>query len=63
MGKAQIWVDGSLSATIDLYRSAKLVRAVVWEAHWDTAASHTVIVKVVGTPGRPRVELDEFVRF
>jgi hypothetical protein len=63
MGKAEVWVDGSLAATIDLKRDSNAYRQIVWHASWATAGSHTVVVKVLGTSGRPRVDVDEFLRF
>jgi hypothetical protein len=59
-GKARIYVDGQLAATIDLYRSTLRTRAVVFSKSWTTVAPHTVRVVVVGTSGRPRVDIDGF---
>jgi subtilisin family serine protease len=59
-GKAQIYVDGALAATIDLYRSTTRARTVLFSRSWTTIATHTVRVVVVGTPGRPRVDIDGF---
>jgi hypothetical protein len=59
-GKAQVYVDGALAATIDLYRSTTRARTVVFSKSWTTIATHTVRVVVVGTSGRPRVDIDGF---
>ena len=62
MGKAEIWVDGALATTVDLKRSSIAYRRLVWETSWETSGSHTVMVKVLGTSGRPRVDVDQFLR-
>ena len=60
-GKAQIYVNGVLKATIDLYASTYQNQRVVWTASWSSSATRTVTVRVAGTTGRPRVDLDAFV--
>lgn len=59
-GKARVYVDGQLAATIDLYRSSLRTRTVVFSTSWTTVAPHTVRVVVLGTSGRPRVDIDGF---
>jgi hypothetical protein len=61
-GKAEIWVDGSLAATVDLYRSSTAYRQLVWATHWDTPGQHKVVIKVLGTKHRPRVDVDVLYR-
>lgn len=60
-GKARVYVNGTLFKTVDLYRSSSSVRRVVWSATWTSTATRTVKIVVVGTPGRPQVDLDSFV--
>jgi hypothetical protein len=60
-GKAQIYVNGVLKATVDLYSSTYQNQRVVWAANWASSATRTVTLRVVGTSGRPRVDLDAFV--
>lgn len=62
-GKAEIWVDGVKKATLDLRSSSTRYRQVVWRMSWATAGTHTVQVRVLGTSGRPRVDVDAFLRF
>lgn len=62
-GKAEVWVDGVKRSTIDLYAAGTHYRQLVWEAHWVNSGTHTVQLRVLGTPGRPRVDLDAFVTF
>jgi outer membrane translocation and assembly module TamA len=60
-GKARVYVNGTYQATVDLYRSSSLFRAVAWQKTWSTTATRTIRVVVLGTGGRPRVEADAFV--
>jgi subtilisin family serine protease len=60
-GQARIYVDGTLVSTIDLRRSVARNRVVLFSRWWATAATHTVKVVVLGTSGRPRVDIDGFV--
>ena len=60
-GKAQIWVDGALAATVDTYSRTFAARRIVFSRAWSTNATHVVKVVVLGTTGRPRVDLDAFL--
>jgi hypothetical protein len=57
-GKAEIFVNGTKLATVDLYASSYQNQRVVWSTSWSSAATRTVTIRVVGTTGRPRVDLD-----
>jgi hypothetical protein len=59
-GKAEIYLDGQLRATIDLRSSTTRYRQIVWTARV-TPGTHTVQVRVLGTAGRPRVDVDAFL--
>ena len=59
-GKAQVYVDGVLVSTIDLYHSTAQSRVVLFSRAWSTVATHTVRVVVLGTAGRPRIDIDGF---
>jgi beta-glucanase (GH16 family) len=59
-GKANVYVNGVLRATVDLYASTTLKQRVVWSANYTTTATRTVTIKVLGTSGRPRVDVDGF---
>ncbi len=59
-GKVRIYVNGKRVATIDLRRSSRLTRSVVWQRTWATKAKRTIRIVVVGTAGRPRIDLDAF---
>jgi hypothetical protein len=60
-GKAQVYINGVLKATLDLYASTYQNQRVVWTGSWSSSASRTITIKVLGTSGRPRVDLDAFV--
>ena len=53
--------DGTFVDTVDLYSPSAGSKRVVWERNWDTTASRTVMIYVLGTPGRPRVDIDAFL--
>jgi hypothetical protein len=58
-GKVKIYLDGVYQATVDLGGST-LHRDVAWQKTWTTRATRTIRLVVVGTSGRPRVDLDAF---
>jgi hypothetical protein len=60
-GKARVYVNGVLKATIDLYSATTEAQRLVWTASWSTSATRTVTIKVVGTSGRPRIDVDAFL--
>jgi hypothetical protein len=60
-GRAQVYVNGVLVATVDLYASTYQNQRVAWAANWSTSATRTISIRVLGTSGRPRVDVDAFV--
>jgi hypothetical protein len=58
-GKVKIYIDGVYQATPDLGGST-LHRDVAWQKTWTTSARRTIRLVVVGTSGRPRVDVDAF---
>lgn len=60
-GKAAVYVNGNRVATIDLYAKTTATRRVVWAANWSTSASRRITIKVLGTAGRPRVDIDAII--
>jgi hypothetical protein len=60
-GKAEVFINGSRVATIDLYSATAVNRKVVWVGSSATAVDRTIMIRVLGTSGRPRVDLDAFV--
>ena len=60
-GKAQVFVNGVLKATVDLYSATTKKQVVVWSQTYSTSATRTITVKVLGTVHRPRVDVDGFI--
>jgi len=60
-GAAQVYVDGTLIATVDTHRSRGMARTILYSQSWSQTGDHAVQLVVVGTEGRPRVDLDGFV--
>jgi len=62
-GSATIWIDGVRVATVRFDTSPVGSRRIIFSKAWATVGTHTVIVKVVGTSGHPRIDLDALVTF
>ncbi len=60
-GKATIYVDGTKVATVDLYASTYQGQRVIWARDWPTSGTRTVMIRVAGTSGRPRIDLDGMI--
>lgn len=57
-GAVKVYVDGTLRATLDLFAATTTYRRVAFAWTWSTAGTHSIKIVVVGTAGRPRVDLD-----
>lgn len=64
-GKAEVWVDGTKVAVVDLYSPTVQPREVVFRRAWATSGSHAAVVVLTGTKNasstNPRVDIDGFV--
>ena len=60
-GRARVYVNGVFKATVDLYSATTLPRQVVWSVNYASSATRTLTIKVLGTLGRPRVDVDGFI--
>ena len=60
-GAFKVYVDHVYVGTIDLSSSTVAYRSVVWRWSWSTRGTHTIELVVVGTAGRPRVDVDAVV--
>lgn len=60
-GAAKVYLDGVLVKTIDLYSATTTARRVQYSASFATSGTHTLKVVVVGTAGRPAVDVDGFI--
>jgi N-acetylneuraminic acid mutarotase len=59
-GAANVSVDGGSPVSVNLNKSGKQSRRVVFTRAWSTAGQHTLTITVVGTSGHPHVRLDGF---
>ena len=60
-GQVKVYVDNVYITTVDLARSSTAYHQVAWSTSWSSAGSHTLKLVVVGTAGRPRVDVDALV--
>jgi len=60
-GSFRVYVDGIYRGTISTYSAVTRFRQLVYQFSWPTRGTHKVKIVVVGTAGRPRVDLDAFV--
>ncbi len=62
-GQAYVYVDGVYEKTVETYAANVVARQVVFQKDGlDPSKTHTIEVKVLGTSGRPYVDVDAFVR-
>jgi hypothetical protein len=59
-GSARIYVNGTLRGTVDLYAATSTTRVIGWTRTWAKSATRTIEIRVVATPGRPRIDIDGF---
>jgi probable HAF family extracellular repeat protein len=59
-GRARVFVDGRLKATVDLgvRRSSFTRRQTAYQQSFAAVGTHTLRIVVAGTAGRPRVDID-----
>jgi hypothetical protein len=56
-----VYIDGRFVRTIDLYANRFLGRPLaLFSRTWSKSGTHTLTIKVAGTPGRPIVAVDAF---
>jgi hypothetical protein len=60
-GQARVYVDGAYVRTVDLRSASSGSRRIVYARSWTSSGKHTLEIRVVGTLGRPRVDLDAFL--
>jgi hypothetical protein len=60
-GLAQVYVDGKLVTTVDLGGATLSSRRVAFSRSWTGSATRTIEIRVLGTVGRPLVEVDAFL--
>lgn len=60
-GAARVYLDGKLDKAVSLYTKTAAFRKLVYTHMWAAQGTHTVKIVVVGTSGRPRIDVDAFV--
>jgi hypothetical protein len=60
-GQARVYVDGAYVRTVDLRSASSAARRIVDVQSWTSSGKHTLEIRVVGTSGRPRVDVDAFL--
>jgi hypothetical protein len=60
-GWARVYVNGVYVKSISLYAASAASRRVLFTRSWSSSATRTITIRVSGTTGHPRVDLDAFV--
>jgi hypothetical protein len=60
-GKAAVYLDGKLVATIDLHATKTTMRWVAWQRTNTTYGKHVLKIKCLGTSGHSRIDVDAFL--
>ena len=60
-GKAQVWVDGVLVATINLAASPTGSRRLVFVKTWTSVATRHIKIRFTGVPAHTRIDIDAVV--
>jgi hypothetical protein len=60
-GSARVYVDGTYRTTVNLRATSFRARRIVFRASWPSAGTHTLEIRVAGSSGHPRVDVDAFV--
>lgn len=61
-GAAAVYIDGSYRGTVSLYSRYYYPRQIMFATSWAANGTHTIKIVCLGTSGRPRIDLDAFVR-
>ncbi len=60
MGSARISIDGTAVATVSLYSATTQARRIVFTRTFSSAGTHRLTIRVLGTHGHPRINVDGF---
>jgi hypothetical protein len=60
-GWARVYINGVYVKSISLYAASAASRRVLFTKSWSSSATRTITIRVSGTTGHPRVDLDAFV--
>jgi hypothetical protein len=57
-GAVRIYVDGSYAGAVSLYAPRSVARRIVWSRTWSAVSAHTIEIRAIRLPGRPRIDFD-----
>ena len=60
-GKAKVYLDGKLVATVNTWAGSFRPARVLFQHSWDVAGSHRISIVAKGTAGHPTVAIDAFL--
>jgi hypothetical protein len=60
-GRARVYVNGGFVGTISLYAATAGPSRILGRWSWSTSARRTITIRVVGTSGHPRIDVDRFI--
>jgi len=60
-GTARVYLDGHLTATVNLYSATAIHRRIVFAHAWSGDGVHTIKIVCVGTHGHPTIDVDALV--
>ena len=60
-GWARVYVNGALVKSINLHAATSAHRRILFATSWSTVASRTVSIRIGGTTGHPRGDIDAFI--
>jgi hypothetical protein len=60
-GQAWVFVDGAYAGTVNTYSATAVGKPIVFSKSWANSGTHTIRVVVLGTSGRPYIDVDAFV--
>jgi hypothetical protein len=59
-GKARVYIDGTLAATVNTYNDTFRPTRVLFQKSWTSVGTHRIQIVALGTYGHPTVALDAF---
>lgn len=57
-GRAAVYLDGRRIAVVDQYSARFIARTVIFRRTLPSAGPHVLVIRALGTPGRPNVSID-----
>jgi hypothetical protein len=60
-GTAKVYINGVFVSTVNLYSPTSGRSRVVFERVWATSGTRTITIRVSGTAGHPRVDVDGLI--